>query len=160
MLTDYCRTEEEEKLLVGWPPIQTWRKKLLHQGQIGRIEKNNRMANQKENNNYNGGLSNSKFVKVKMEGVAIGRKVDLRLYYSFETLINSLIAMFAKCKYIYTLNFMHGFSQFSPDRLTRFTGFYFLPLTDQKCEKPGLQFTLTYQDKEGDWLLARDVPWQ
>ncbi|KAJ0090214.1 hypothetical protein Patl1_12474 [Pistacia atlantica] len=95
------------------------------EGQVGRIENNNRTAeinNQKEN-----GVSNSMFVKVKMEGVAIARKIDLKLYHCFYTLTNSLIAKFAK----------YG-----------------------KCNKRGVRYTLTYQDKGGDWLLAGDVPWQ
>ncbi|KAF7830303.1 auxin-responsive protein IAA29 [Senna tora] len=33
-----------------------------------------------------------------MEGVAVGRKIDLRLYSSYQTLSNKLINMFAKCK--------------------------------------------------------------
>ena len=50
--------------------------------------------------NYeNGDGSNSKYVKVKMEGVAITRKIDLRLYNSYQTLTKSLISMFAKCKW-------------------------------------------------------------
>lgn len=87
--TNYFRNEEEgEELVVGWPPIQSWRKKLLlhgqhpQQGQVGRRV--------------------SKFVKVKMEGVGIARKINLSLYNSFETLANSLIHMFATCKCIYS----------------------------------------------------------
>ncbi|XP_024034077.1 auxin-responsive protein IAA29 [Citrus clementina] len=105
--------EEGEELVVGWPPIQSWRKKLLlhgqhpQQGQVGRRV--------------------SKFVKVKMEGVGIARKINLSLYNSFETLANSLIHMFA---------------------------------TYQEIEKRGVRYTLTYQDKKGDWLIAEDVPWQ
>lgn len=38
------------------------------------------------------------YVKVKMEGVAIARKIDLTLYDSFETLTNTLIGMFGLCK--------------------------------------------------------------
>lgn len=36
------------------------------------------------------------YVKVKMEGVGIGRKIDLTLYDSYETLTVALINMFAK----------------------------------------------------------------
>ena len=38
------------------------------------------------------------YVKVKMEGVAIARKINLKQYQSYQTLTNSLIAMFARCK--------------------------------------------------------------
>jgi len=39
------------------------------------------------------------YVKVKMDGVAIARKVDIKLFNSYESLTNSLITMFTECKY-------------------------------------------------------------
>ncbi|KAK0572736.1 hypothetical protein LWI29_036363 [Acer saccharum] len=137
------KENEEEKPVVGWPPIQSWRMKLLnhnhhhhhhHHGddQVGVQMENNRNHNRmahdhRHDQKENGGSNYSKYVKVKMEGVAITRKVNLRLYHSFHTLKNSLIPMFAKY---------------------------------QKYEKQGVRHTLTYQDNEGDWLLADDVPWR
>ncbi|KAA8525476.1 hypothetical protein F0562_007331 [Nyssa sinensis] len=114
------KIEGEEKHVVGWPPIKSWRKKLLHQYQGGQIV-NDRTAERGR------GGSNSMYVKVKMEGVAIGRKINLRLYNSYQTLTNSLVSMFAKY---------------------------------HKHEKDGVRYTLAYQDKDGDWMLAGDVPWQ
>lgn len=52
----------------------------------------------------NGAAVQYQYVKVKMEGVGIGRKIDLSLYNSYQSLTHSLINMFAKCKqhhYIY-----------------------------------------------------------
>ncbi|XP_022728837.1 probable LRR receptor-like serine/threonine-protein kinase At1g56130 [Durio zibethinus] len=112
--------DAEEDQVVGWPPIKSWRKKMFHQNQAGRIE-NNR-ATEKEN----GGRSI--YVKVKMEGVAIARKIDMRLYHSYQSLTNSLITMFAK--------------------------------RQKSDEDDYRRYTLTYQDKEGDWLIAGDIPWQ
>ncbi|XP_009767739.1 auxin-responsive protein IAA28 isoform X2 [Nicotiana tabacum] len=106
-----CYTEfKEENGVVGWPPIKSWRKKQIH-----------------GINNDVIGRRNSMYVKVKMEGVAIGRKINLRLYDSYQVLTNSLIQMFAKY---------------------------------QSCDENGTRFTLLYQDREGDWMLAGDVPWQ
>ena len=50
------------------------------------------------------------FVKVKMEGVAIARKLDLRLYHSHNSLKTALIAMFttSNCK---LSTFSHSFHQ-------------------------------------------------
>ncbi|KAE8731688.1 hypothetical protein F3Y22_tig00002793pilonHSYRG00300 [Hibiscus syriacus] len=112
--------DEEVEQVVGWPPIKTWRKKIFNQPNgVGGIE-NNRVAD-KEN-------GRSIYVKVKMEGVAITRKVDIRLYLSYQTLSNSLITMFSK---------------------------------DKKCgDDDSTRYILTYQDKEGDWLIAGDIPWQ
>ncbi|MBA0594288.1 auxin-responsive protein IAA29 [Gossypium raimondii] len=111
---------EEDDQVVGWPPIKTWRNKIFQQQQqprVGRAENNRRVA---ENEN-----GRSIYVKVKMEGVAITRKIDIKLYQSYQSLTNSLITMFAK---------------------------------DKKCDED--DYILTYQDKEGDWLIAGDIPWQ
>ncbi|OMO90822.1 AUX/IAA protein [Corchorus olitorius] len=117
---DENETEEEDEV-VGWPPIKTWRKKLFQQHQPGRVENNIRKVENKEK-------GRSIYVKVKMEGVAIARKIDIRLYHSYEALTNSLISMFAK---------------------------------HQKCDEDDYtRYTLTYQDKEGDWLIAGDIPWE
>ncbi|OMO57732.1 Phox/Bem1p [Corchorus olitorius] len=68
--------------------------------------------------------SNSTYVKVKMEGMAIARKIDISVHHSFETLTSNLMRMF-------------GIS-----------------------EENRNSFKLTYQDREGDWLIAEDVPWR
>ncbi|CAN1169280.1 Auxin-responsive protein IAA13 [Linum perenne] len=73
-----------------------------------------------------------RFVKVKMEGVAIVRKIDLNLYHSYHDLIRSLLCMFPT----------HGTSQQYIDQ--------------DYCGN----YTLSYQDQSGDWLLAGQVPWQ
>ncbi|XP_016442204.1 auxin-induced protein IAA6 [Nicotiana tabacum] len=105
---------EEENQVVGWPPINTWRQKQFH-------------------GNYNQGwwITNERkyvYVKVKMEGVAIGRKVNLRLYDSYQVLAHDLVQMFTK----------------------------YLNLDDNHSTR----FMILYQDKDGDWMLAGDVPWQ
>ncbi|XP_061341055.1 auxin-responsive protein IAA29 [Gastrolobium bilobum] len=116
------KNNKEENHLVGWPPIKSWRKKELHQQHPagGQIRNNRMQANQSR------GL-NSLYVKVNMEGIAIGRKIDLRLYNSYQTLTNTLISMFAKY---------------------------------QKFEEAGASYTLTFQNEQGDWLLAGHVPWK
>lgn len=93
-----CRNDEDRDGVVGWPPIKSWRnnnnnKRVCHDNQGGR---------RLENAAYGcgGRRSNSMYVKVKMEGVAIGRKVDVSLHHSFQTLTETLLDMFGKCKYI------------------------------------------------------------
>ncbi|KAJ6295452.1 hypothetical protein OIU78_023465 [Salix suchowensis] len=87
----------EENQVVGWPPIKSWRKKMLHHQHQGVhvVNRNYRMV---AGNHENGAGSNTRYVKVKMEGVAITRKIDLRHYNSYQTLTNSLTSKFAKCK--------------------------------------------------------------
>ncbi|KAL4345897.1 hypothetical protein AHAS_Ahas11G0324300 [Arachis hypogaea] len=65
------------------------------------------------------------YVKVKMEGVGIARKVDLTMHHSFHTLNHALLHMFGKPP--------HQFSN---------------------------SYRLLFQDQQGHWLLAKDVPWR
>ncbi|KAG6598565.1 Auxin-induced protein AUX28, partial [Cucurbita argyrosperma subsp. sororia] len=114
------KEDEEKNPSVGWPPIETWRKKALLQHPQPPQTVENR-------SNQNGG-PNSLFVKVKMEGVAIARKLDLRLYHSHNSLKTALIAMFTTSNY-------------------------------EAIDNKGWDFTLIYEDEDGDWLLAEDLPW-
>ncbi|MBA0865383.1 hypothetical protein Goshw_011669 [Gossypium schwendimanii] len=107
--------------LVGWPPVKTWRKKVHHQIPNG-VAENNRLP--AVENGIGGRASKSTYVKVKMEGVPIARKIDLSVHHSFEGLTNTLMRMFG--------------------------------ISDDNRKI----FKLTYQDREGDWLLAEDVPWR
>nr|GMC51379.1 auxin-responsive protein IAA28-like isoform X2 [Ipomoea batatas] len=75
----------EEGETVSWAHVSSWRQKFVNELQAG-----------VRNGNINNRGRNSKFVKVKMVGVGIGRKVDLRLYNSYHELRNDLVNMFAK----------------------------------------------------------------
>lgn len=92
------RDDGEENQVVGWPPIKQWRQKMLfpdhqHYGH-GHHDLQNHQIVAKEND----GPANSMYIKVKMEGVGILRKIDIKLHHSYQTLRDSLITMFAKCK--------------------------------------------------------------
>lgn len=83
--------KNEEDGLVGWPPIKSWRKETcFHIHGDGGVRHNRSVE-------VNGG-GVSTFVKVKMEGVGIARKIDLSLHHSFETLVRTLMHMFDKCQ--------------------------------------------------------------
>ncbi|KAI3454210.1 hypothetical protein Pfo_010873 [Paulownia fortunei] len=112
--------DEENQEIVGWPPINSLRKEyLLHHHQGGW------MANHRADRVIP--VRSSMYVKVKMAGVPIGRKIDLRLYNSYQALTDTLINMFAK----YTKN-----------------------------DSRDGDYAILYQDREGDWMLAGDVPWE
>ncbi|XP_027080080.2 auxin-responsive protein IAA5-like [Coffea arabica] len=111
---DIKNDEDDHDQIVGWPPIKSWRKKFLRGGRQERALER-------------AGVRNSVFVKVKMEGVIIGRKIDLTLFDSYQALTNAVLNMFAK--------YRNGDEDDGP-------------------------YILSYLDKEGDWLLAGDVPWQ
>ncbi|KAJ8751901.1 hypothetical protein K2173_026115 [Erythroxylum novogranatense] len=87
----FKKNEAAEDHVVGWPPIKSWRKKLFHQHQGDRVVNINRIRREENV------VSKSMYVKVKMEGVPITRKINLKLYNSYQALSKSLISMFAKC---------------------------------------------------------------
>lgn len=86
--------DDAEAVVVGWPPLISKRKKIRYEEEDGKVEiveSSNSMMNNKN--------INAVYVKVKMEGEGIGRKVDLSLHHSFQNLKQTLLAMFGKCRY-------------------------------------------------------------
>ncbi|CAN8315878.1 unnamed protein product [Cochlearia groenlandica] len=81
------------------------------------------------------------FVKVNIDGVAIGRKVDLNAHSSYENLANTLEDMFFR----------------NDPGAIGLTGQFIKPL---RLLDGSSEFVLTYEDKEGDWMLVGDVPWR
>ncbi|XP_058760050.1 auxin-induced protein AUX22-like [Vicia villosa] len=69
------RGEDDEEALVGWPPVYHRRKK--HRYNEDHVVSRN-------------------YVKVKMEGEGIARKVNLSMHHSFHTLNHTLLDMFGK----------------------------------------------------------------
>lgn len=72
------------------------------------------------------------YVKVSMDGAPYLRKIDLRVYKSYPELLNALQNMF-KCT-IGVYSEREGYN--------------------------GSDYVPTYEDKDGDWMLAGDVPWE
>ncbi|KAJ0263114.1 AUX/IAA domain-containing protein [Hirschfeldia incana] len=111
--------------VVGWPPIRTYRmNSMVNQAKALGMEDLNKIRSDATK------MRNSMFVKVTMDGIPIGRKIDLNAHRCYESLSNTLEDMFLKPK----------------------TGIKILP-----DGSSGL--VLTYEDKEGDWMLVGDVPW-
>ncbi|XP_050363684.1 auxin-responsive protein IAA11 isoform X2 [Argentina anserina] len=149
---------------VGWPPIRTYRmNSLVHQAKSSATEVVNsekggcktvsRKANiggQENNGNAKERrLTSSLFVKVNMDGSPIGRKVNLTAHSSYEALAQTLEDMFrglcANAKLILSGGQEH-------DMMVGET-------TPSKLLDGSFDFALTYEDKEGDWMLVGDVPW-
>ncbi|XP_004150206.2 auxin-responsive protein IAA29 [Cucumis sativus] len=92
---DSDEEEEEENGLVGWPPLKKRRKSLFMKEGVGRRAVIRRPAVKNDGVFWRGlDLNNSRYVKVKMEGVGIARKVDLREHHSFDALRATLMKMF------------------------------------------------------------------
>jgi auxin-responsive protein IAA len=129
--------------VVGWPPIRSYRMNSL--AKIPRSEEEKRIDLGKEKKSgdamkkiCNGnGKSHLGFVKVNMDGIPIGRKVDLNVHSCYETFAQALEDMF----------FKNGTEKEQTKKPSR--------LLDGSSE-----FVLTYEDKDGDWMLVGDVPWR
>jgi len=121
--------------VVGWPPIRSFRK--------------NSLAAYPKTNDEDDGKSGSSalYVKVSMDGAPYLRKVDLKLYNCYLDLSSALEKMFS-CFTIGQCG-SHG-----------------VPGRDGLSESKlmdllhGSEYVLTYEDKDGDWMLVGDVPWE
>ncbi|XP_010437929.1 PREDICTED: auxin-responsive protein IAA29-like isoform X1 [Camelina sativa] len=105
--------EEENSEVVGWPPVKSCMIKYRsyhhrhsrnhhhcpyhHHGRRITAVMNNRMATvESVGSSSTISSRSSMYVKVKMDGVAIARKVDIKLFNSYESLTDSLITMFTQ----------------------------------------------------------------
>ncbi|ESQ54381.1 hypothetical protein EUTSA_v10026085mg [Eutrema salsugineum] len=132
--------------VVGWPPIRTYRmNSMANQAKTLAMEDSNTETRQEVNKNITDAtkMRNSMFVKVTMDGIPIGRKIDLNAHKCYESLSSTLEEMFLKPK--------TGSSTRETD------GHVEKQLKILPDGSSGL--VLTYEDKEGDWMLVGDVPW-
>ncbi|CAH8390483.1 unnamed protein product [Eruca vesicaria subsp. sativa] len=126
---------------IGWPPLRTYRINSLVNNQAKSLATEDDIQKDTTKNGVKkddvGFIKSSMLVKVTMDGVIIGRKIDLNALDSYEALAKTLEQMF-----------FHTPSSVT----TRCKG---SELLDGSSEH-----IITYQDKDGDWMLVGDVPWQ
>ncbi|KAI4325974.1 hypothetical protein MLD38_031332 [Melastoma candidum] len=121
--------------VIGWPPIRSFRKNIL-------------ATTSKDNEEVDGKPGpHSLFVKVSMDGAPYLRKVDLRNYASYQELSSSLEKMFSG----FTIGQCGSESIPGKGKLNE------SKLRDLLL---GSEYVLTYEDKDGDWMLVGDVPWE
>ncbi|XP_066312303.1 auxin-responsive protein IAA5-like [Miscanthus floridulus] len=123
--------------VVGWPPVRNYRKNTL----AASASKSKAPAEEAAS-----GGGGPMYVKVRMDGAPYLRKVDIKMYSSYEDLSMALEKMFS-C-FITGQNGLHKSS--SKDRLTN--GSKVDALKDK-------EYVLTYEDKDADWMLVGDLPW-
>ncbi|XP_038710800.1 auxin-responsive protein IAA26-like isoform X2 [Tripterygium wilfordii] len=137
--------------IVGWPPVRSFRKKLTD----NYASKLDSESPKKIAENVNGKDSESQkkqhlFVKINMEGVPIGRKVDLKAYDSYEKLSVAIDELFRGLLAAQGDSCAAG-SEIEADESKGIAG--------SGSGKNG-EYTLVYEDYEGDRILVGDVPWQ
>lgn len=153
--------------VVGWPPVRSFRKNLGNGNFISKTNKPPDDVNDQSEKTsmvlQEGGNSDitihhdvrkceatsendRMFVKINMEGVPIGRKVDLKAYDSYhklscavDQLFRDLVSKQRALNYQYCLHSNYN---------------------DNANANNGDQYTLVYEDNEGDSMLVGDVPWQ
>ncbi|KAL2323393.1 hypothetical protein Fmac_027772 [Flemingia macrophylla] len=154
--------------VVGWPPLRTYRVNSCNYNSHAKStevfdsmvekSKNNNTAVRKSADNGSGNNINAKekrhvrsslFVKVNMDGIPIGRKVDLSAHSSYETLAQTLEDMFNEPTTVITCKGSNGEDH----------GIIIGGERQSKLLDGSFKFVLTYEDKEGDWMLVGDVPW-
>ncbi|KAL1308717.1 hypothetical protein HN51_050700 [Arachis hypogaea] len=121
--------------VVGWPPIRSFRKNSLATTSKNAEEVDGKMA------------SGALFVKVSMDGAPYLRKVDLKNYSAYPELSSALEKMFS----CFTIGQCGSHGNLGKEMLSE---------TKLKDLLHGSEYVLTYEDKDGDWMLVGDVPWE
>ncbi|EPS64485.1 hypothetical protein M569_10297, partial [Genlisea aurea] len=110
--------------VVGWPPIRSFRKNLANGSSSSKADRSTAALTQSS-----GGGENL-LVKINMDGVPIGRKIDLKAYDGYEKLSKAVDELFKG-----------------------------LAAQSKSCDDASMESTLVYEDHEGDKMLVGDVPW-
>ncbi|KAE8656980.1 Auxin-responsive protein IAA27 [Hibiscus syriacus] len=130
-VNEHASAPASKAQVVGWPPIRSFRK-------------NSMASNLAKNSDEGNGCL---YVKVSMDGAPYLRKVDIKTYNNYMEFSSALEKMFS-CFTIGQCN-SNG-----------------LPARDGLSESRlmdllhGSEYVLTYEDKDGDWMLVGDVPWE
>ncbi|XP_076910331.1 auxin-responsive protein IAA18-like [Bidens hawaiensis] len=134
--------------VVGWPPIRSFRKNIASSSSKQAPVSDSQNAIVSNNEKMVKNCQKGFFVKINMNGVPIGRKVDLNAYDTYEKLSVAVDQLFRGL--LAAQNDTSG---------VRING-------NHEHEKPitGLldgngEYTLVYEDNEGDRMLVGDVPW-
>lgn len=139
--------------VVGWPPIRSFRKNIASSSSSkqsppsdsqNNVVSNNVVKSQKMAESSQKGL----FVKINMVGIPIGRKVDLSAYDSYEKLSVAVDQLFRGLLAAQNDTSGTGVNG-NLENEKAITG-----LLDGSGE-----YTLVYEDNEGDRMLVGDVPW-
>jgi auxin-responsive protein IAA len=133
----------EKTQVVGWPPIRSYRKNTM----ASNLAKSN---DEEEGDDEKSGGSCCLYVKVGMDGAPYLRKVDLKTYHNYLEFSTALEKMFS----CFTIGQCGAHGLPGRDGLNLNDDSKLMDLLH------GSEFVLTYEDKDGDWMLVGDVPWK
>ncbi|XVE53765.1 hypothetical protein DITRI_Ditri03aG0028700 [Diplodiscus trichospermus] len=133
--------------VIGWPPIRSFRKNLASNSL-------SKPAVESPNEKDTGGKpENSKtqlFIKINMEGIPIGRKVNLSAYNSYEELSLAIDELFS----VLLAAQRDSSASQNENKIEE------LANADADSLAGTGENTLIYEDDEGDRMLVGDVPWE
>ncbi|KAA0062550.1 hypothetical protein IC582_004181 [Cucumis melo] len=123
--------------VIGWPPVKSLRRNIIG-------PKKNKLEETKKSAVGDCSVGAVAFIKVSMEGAPYLRKVDLKMYESYQQLFDALSKMFG--------SFTTG--NCGAQKMKDY-------MNERKLKDVlnGSDYVPTYEDKDGDWMLVGDVPW-
>ncbi|CAL9155699.1 unnamed protein product [Musa hybrid cultivar] len=137
--TDPEKPPAPKAQVVGWPPVRSHRRSMLAvQSEKPSKEDGERPAG-----------SLAAFVKVSVDGAPYLRKIDLKMYRSYQELSMALQKMFSSFTSVSSScgsRGTNGGESMNEGKLVDLI--------------TGSEFVSTYEDKDGDWMLVGDVPWE
>ncbi|KAJ6805813.1 auxin-responsive protein IAA25-like isoform X1 [Iris pallida] len=131
---------------VGWPPVRAFRRNIVG-SQTTRPEMNGekeakkpKVSREEEDTARVAAEARATlFVKVNMEGFAVGRKINLKAHHSYDSLSRTLQKMFNN---FLSANYCNNSTE------------------EEQDDSPTTDYILLYEDHEGDRMLVGDVPWE
>ncbi|XP_020104546.1 auxin-responsive protein IAA30-like [Ananas comosus] len=140
---DHEKPPAPKAQVVGWPPVRSFRKNIMS---VQQADKSKKEEGENSAANY-GAAAAAALVKVSMDGAPYLRKVDLNMYKSYQELSAALEKMF---------------SSFTSGNCSSqgINGRDFMNENKLMDLLNGSEYVPTYEDKDGDWMLVGDVPWE
>ncbi|KAK3160584.1 hypothetical protein QOZ80_1BG0061520 [Eleusine coracana subsp. coracana] len=129
--------------VVGWPPVRSFRRNLAS----SRPPPQSSSPSAHQDRKKGGGGA---FVKINMDGVPIGRKVDLAAYGGYAELSAAVGKLFRGLLA----------AQRDPAAADDDDEEEQAPVIGGAMDGGSGEYTLVYEDEEGDRVLVGDVPWE
>ncbi|KAL5213181.1 hypothetical protein ABZP36_024028 [Zizania latifolia] len=135
------QTRSPSTPVIGWPPVRSFRRNLATSSKTSLELQNGKKAPKAEE------IKRAPFIKINMDGIPIGRKIDLNAFDSYEKLSLAVDRLF------------RGLLAAQQAPLAAEA-----KVCPQEVAISGLldgtgKYTLVYEDYEGDRVLVGDVPW-
>ncbi|KAK3213019.1 hypothetical protein Dsin_017725 [Dipteronia sinensis] len=131
--------------VVGWPPIGSFRKNVASKPAPNSPNETPKEGSDGKSLSFK---NNQLFIKISMEGIPIGRKINLSVYDSYEELSFAIDELFKDLLAAQRDPSGDG-NENNKEQSKELSG------SLAKCD----EYTLVYEDNEGDRILVGDVPW-